>query len=1021
MDDNKEINIFAHPCTNRSNGNSSWCHLDLNKRFKVESLTILNRGDCCLECLIGTKIHVGDSADSSNPVCGNITDVSQTTVTLPCKGMVGRYVSVSIPEQLEYTQLCEIDVSGEEVKNQNEINLARRGEVKQSSNFLPKTIANKAVDGIKETNYHERLCTHTKQDNPAWWQLDLKKGYKIEKVVIVNRMDCCSERLRGAEIRIGKYPQNNNPVCGTITDISQATINLFCGGMEGRYVSVVIPGRAEYLTLCEVEVYGEESPRQEVLEVNLARSGEAKQSSDYNHAFVLTAGRAIDGIKLTDLHEGPCTHTNQDYQPWWQLDLKKRYKVKSVIIVNRGDCCSERLKGAEIRVGDSSENNNHVCGTIKDVSQTTNILFCNGMEGRYVSVVIPGRKEYLTLCELEVYGEESTAQEVLEVNLARSGEAKQSSDYNHAFVLTAGRAIDGIKLTDLHQGPCTHTNQDYQPWWQLDLKKRYKVKSVIIVNRGDCCSERLKGAEIRVGDSSENNNPVCGTIKDVSQTTNILFCNGMEGRYVSVVIPGRKEYLTLCELEVYGEESTAQEVLEVNLARSGEAKQSSDYNHAFALTAGRAIDGIKLTDLHQGPCTHTNQDYQPWWQLDLKKRYKVKSVIIVNRGDCCSERLKGAEIRVGDSSENNNPVCSTITDVSQATITLFCKRMEGRYLSVVIPGRKEYLTLCEVEVYGEESQNQEVVEMNWARSGEVQQSSNFMNGPQFIADRAVDGIKVTDLHKSPCSHTNKDNPAWWRLDLKKRYNVQSVVIVNRMDGHSDRLRGATIRVGNFAVDDNPVCGTIHDVSEATITLPCNGMEGRYVSVVIPGRAEYLTLCEVEVYGEESTTEDANNLARSEGVSVNQSSVYPLVPPPNAQTAVDGNKETNYARHPCAHTKEDFAPWWQLDLKKRHKIETVVIVNRMDCCHKRLLGAEIRVGDSAHNNNPVCGTITDVSQATITQFCNGMDGRYVSVVIPGRSEFLQLCEVEVYGEESIHQEVLLESSGESSGALTESAF
>ncbi|OCT75080.1 hypothetical protein XELAEV_18034070mg [Xenopus laevis] len=873
MDDNKEINIFAHPCTNRSNGNSSWCHLDLNKRFKVESLTILNRGDCCLECLIGTKIHVGDSADSSNPVCGNITDVSQTTVTLPCKGMVGRYVSVSIPEQLEYTQLCEIDVSGEEVKNQNEINLARRGEVKQSSNFLPKTIANKAVDGIKETNYHERLCTHTKQDNPAWWQLDLKKGYKIEKVVIVNRMDCCSERLRGAEIRIGKYPQNNNPVCGTITDISQATINLFCGGMEGRYVSVVIPGRAEYLTLCEVEVYGEESPRQEVLEVNLARSGEAKQSSDYNHAFVLTAGRAIDGIKLTDLHEGPCTHTNQDYQPWWQLDLKKRYKVKSVIIVNRGDCCSERLKGAEIRVGDSSENNNHVCGTIKDVSQTTNILFCNGMEGRYVSVVIPGRKEYLTLCELEVYGEESTAQEVLEVNLARSGEAKQSSDYNHAF----------------------------------------------------------------------------------------------------------------------------------------------------ALTAGRAIDGIKLTDLHQGPCTHTNQDYQPWWQLDLKKRYKVKSVIIVNRGDCCSERLKGAEIRVGDSSENNNPVCSTITDVSQATITLFCKRMEGRYLSVVIPGRKEYLTLCEVEVYGEESQNQEVVEMNWARSGEVQQSSNFMNGPQFIADRAVDGIKVTDLHKSPCSHTNKDNPAWWRLDLKKRYNVQSVVIVNRMDGHSDRLRGATIRVGNFAVDDNPVCGTIHDVSEATITLPCNGMEGRYVSVVIPGRAEYLTLCEVEVYGEESTTEDANNLARSEGVSVNQSSVYPLVPPPNAQTAVDGNKETNYARHPCAHTKEDFAPWWQLDLKKRHKIETVVIVNRMDCCHKRLLGAEIRVGDSAHNNNPVCGTITDVSQATITQFCNGMDGRYVSVVIPGRSEFLQLCEVEVYGEESIHQEVLLESSGESSGALTESAF
>ena len=32
------------------------------------------------------------------------------------------------------------------------------------------------------------------------------------------------------------------------------------------------------------------------------------------------------------------------------------------------------------------------------------------------------------------------------------------------------------------------------------------------------------------------------------------------------------------------------------------------------------------------------------------------------------------------------------------------------------------------------------------------------------------------------------------------------------------------------------------------TFQCNGIEGRYVNIVIPGRREYLTLCEVEVYG-----------------------------------------------------------------------------------------------------------------------------------------------------------------------------
>lgn len=38
---------------------------------------------------------------------------------------------------------------------------------------------------------------------------------------------------------------------------------------------------------------------------------------------------------------------------------------------------------------------------------------------------------------------------------------------------------------------------------------------------------------------------------------------------------------------------------------------------------------------------------------------------------------------------------------------------------------------------------------------------------------------------------------------------------------------------------------------ASKTFACNGMEGRYVNVVIPGRRKYLTLCEVEVTGIES--------------------------------------------------------------------------------------------------------------------------------------------------------------------------
>ena len=38
---------------------------------------------------------------------------------------------------------------------------------------------------------------------------------------------------------------------------------------------------------------------------------------------------------------------------------------------------------------------------------------------------------------------------------------------------------------------------------------------------------------------------------------------------------------------------------------------------------------------------------------------------------------------------------------------------------------------------------------------------------------------------------------------------------------------------------------------STKTFVCNGMEGRYVNIVIPGNNKILTLCEVEVTGQPS--------------------------------------------------------------------------------------------------------------------------------------------------------------------------
>ncbi|KAM9400688.1 uncharacterized protein ACWYII_030539, partial [Salvelinus alpinus] len=235
------------------------------------------------------------------------------------------------------------------------------------------------------------------------------------------------------------------------------------------------------------------------------------------------------------------------------------------------------------------------------------------------------------------------------------------------------------------------------PWWRVDLLDVYRVTAVTITNRGDCCPERLDGAEIRIGNSLENNginNPRCVVISHIpAEETNTFQCNEMEGRYAVVVIPGQNKILTLCEVEVYGTPA-------VNVALKGVASQSSLNGYG---NAHNAVDGNRESNYPLGSCTHTTQETNPWWRVDLLDVYRVTAVSITNRGDEVPERLDDAEIRISNSLENNginNPRCVVISHIPAGeTNTFQCNEMEGRYVVVVIPGQNKILTLCEVEVF----------------------------------------------------------------------------------------------------------------------------------------------------------------------------------------------------------------------------------------------------------------------------------------------------------------------------------
>ena len=86
-------------------------------------------------------------------------------------------------------------------------NLARGKGTRQSSTAYGGS-SSRAVDGNRNTRWGGRSCTHTNAQHNAWWRVDLGADYKVERVKLTNRGDCCGNRLSNFDIRVGNRDGN---------------------------------------------------------------------------------------------------------------------------------------------------------------------------------------------------------------------------------------------------------------------------------------------------------------------------------------------------------------------------------------------------------------------------------------------------------------------------------------------------------------------------------------------------------------------------------------------------------------------------------------------------------------------------------------------------------------------------------------------------------------------------------------------------------------------------------------------
>ena len=299
-------------------------------------------------------------------------------------------------------------------------------------------------------------------------------------------------------------------------------------------------------------------------------------------------------------------------------------------------------------------------------------------------------------------------------NLAAGKPTSQSST---SYGGAASRAVDGNTNRSYGGGSVTHTGNEANAWWQVDLGENFDISQIEITNRGDNLEGRLANFDVFVsatdmtgksysqlaGDSSVFAHSLC-RIRQVPWKRS---ANPGTGRYVRVQLAG-SGVLSLAEVKVFG--TTATNGATGNLAAGKPTSQSST---SYGGVASRAVDGNINPSYSGNSVTHTSNEANAWWQVDLGQNYDISQVKIANRGDGLESRLSNFDVFVS-STDMTGKSFSQIANDSSVTRTRFSGTAgaqvklnspgTGRYVRVQLAG-KGYLSLAEVKVFGTAATN----------------------------------------------------------------------------------------------------------------------------------------------------------------------------------------------------------------------------------------------------------------------------------------------------------------------------